>query len=297
MDIYTIIFLALAVFVFLRLRSVLGQRTGRSRIPVTGILLTLTAVALGAVCFDLGRDHWYQAINGPVIDRYAFVFFLVGYSILELLWSLWGKKDRNGPRYLTEILLTLAPAAVVCGLLYAASQGKWYSALKAAVTSVTSISGPARVVDGDTVVVGILLAMALCMGAALVLSFLHWNEWKAQRINPGPLHPKEAQSNPGPLHPKAQRVDPGFEREEWKAQKPGQGDGLKKAKPLDGLLRDHPSQRKADDPGIEREFNNVFMTTSKEGKQALIKRWMDRKKCDREEAMRLAIEELRRDNR
>ncbi|MGB3445797.1 MAG: calcium-binding protein, partial [Xanthobacteraceae bacterium] len=28
MDIYTIIFLALAVFIFLRLRNVLGQRTG-----------------------------------------------------------------------------------------------------------------------------------------------------------------------------------------------------------------------------------------------------------------------------
>ena len=51
------------------------------------------------------------------------------------------------------------------------------------------------------------------------------------------------------------------------------------------------------DPRIEHEFNKVFMTTSKEGKQALIKRWTDRKKCDREEAMRLAIEELRRDNR
>ena len=73
-----------------------------------------------------------------------------------------------------------------------------------------------------------------------------------------------------------------------KAQKPGQGDHLKKAKLLDGLLRDHP---------IEREFNKVFMTTSKEGKQALINRWTDRKKCDREEAMRLAVEELRRDNR
>ena len=113
--------------------------------------------------------------------------------------------------------------------------------------------------------------MALLAGAALVLSFLQWRDWKAQ--------------------------------------KPRQSDGLKKAKPLDGLLRDHPSQRKADDPGllhqkaqqvdpgIEREFNKVFMTTSKEGKQALIKRWTDRKKCDREEAMRLAIEELRRDNR
>src|ERR1700751_5562446 len=32
-DIYTIIFLALAVLIFLRLRSVLGQRTGRERPP------------------------------------------------------------------------------------------------------------------------------------------------------------------------------------------------------------------------------------------------------------------------
>ena len=54
-----------------------------------------------------------------------------------------------------------------------------------------------------------------------------------------------------------------------KAQKPGQGDHLE-AKLLDGLLRDHP---------IEREFNKVFMTTSKEGKRAPIK--TDRKKCDR----------------
>jgi len=32
-DIYTIIFLVLAIFIFLRLRSVLGQRTGRERPP------------------------------------------------------------------------------------------------------------------------------------------------------------------------------------------------------------------------------------------------------------------------
>ena len=38
------------------------------------------------------------------------------------------------------------------------------------------------------------------------------------------------------------------------------------------------------------------MKTSKEGKQALIERWIDRKKCSREEAMRLAVDELRRDN-
>ncbi len=34
-DIYTIIFLALAVFIFIRLRIVLGQRTGRERPPTT----------------------------------------------------------------------------------------------------------------------------------------------------------------------------------------------------------------------------------------------------------------------
>lgn len=40
MDIYTIIFLALAVFIFLRLRSVLGQRTGQERRPVTRDVLS-----------------------------------------------------------------------------------------------------------------------------------------------------------------------------------------------------------------------------------------------------------------
>jgi endonuclease YncB( thermonuclease family) len=59
-DIYTIIFLALTVLIFLRLRSVLGQRSHqRRRIPVTGILLTLTAAALGAVFFDVGGAKRY----------------------------------------------------------------------------------------------------------------------------------------------------------------------------------------------------------------------------------------------
>jgi hypothetical protein len=51
------------------------------------------------------------------------------------------------------------------------------------------------------------------------------------------------------------------------------------------------------DPQIEREFNRVFTMTSKEGKEALIKRWTDKKQCGRGEAMRLAVEEWRRDNR
>ena len=53
----------------------------------------------------------------------------------------------------------------------------------------------------------LLAAMALLAGAALVLSFLHWKEWRER--------------GSGPVY-------------------------LGKAKPLDRLLRDHPSQRKAD---------------------------------------------------
>jgi endonuclease YncB( thermonuclease family) len=88
-DIYTIIFAALAVFIILRLRSVLGQRTGSEGPPyLTGILLTLTAAALGAVIFDVGGTKWY-----PV--------------------------------------LATAPST----------------------TAAPTISGPARVIDGDTVVV------------------------------------------------------------------------------------------------------------------------------------------------
>jgi hypothetical protein len=51
------------------------------------------------------------------------------------------------------------------------------------------------------------------------------------------------------------------------------------------------------DAEIERDFHNVFRTASPEGKEAVIKRWMDRMKCDRLEAMRLAVEEWRWHNR
>ena len=77
-DIYTIIFAALAVVVCLRLYSVLGQHTGSGY--VTGILLAVTAAALGVVVFDVGGAKWFPAqanvpstaptISGParVID-------------------------------------------------------------------------------------------------------------------------------------------------------------------------------------------------------------------------------------
>jgi hypothetical protein len=50
------------------------------------------------------------------------------------------------------------------------------------------------------------------------------------------------------------------------------------------------------DPRTEHEFNKVFMTTHKEGKEALIKHWTD-KGLSRGKAMQQAIYDWRRDNR
>ena len=68
MDIYTIIFAALAVVVCLRLYSVLGQHTGSGY--VTGILLAVTAAALGVVVFDVGGAKWFPAQATVGLDRF-----------------------------------------------------------------------------------------------------------------------------------------------------------------------------------------------------------------------------------
>lgn len=60
MDIYTIIFLALAVFIFLRLRNVLGQRTGNERPPFDRAARN---VLHGA------QDNNVVPIPGTVIDQ------------------------------------------------------------------------------------------------------------------------------------------------------------------------------------------------------------------------------------
>ncbi|WP_439395184.1 thermonuclease family protein [Bradyrhizobium sp. PMVTL-01] len=96
MDIYTVIFAALAIFICLRLRSVLGQPSERqysaflNRVSVIAVLLAVLLIVVGEV------PAWVKAHHGVVITRF---------------------QDRN----------TNAPK--------------------------TTISGPARVVDGDTVAV------------------------------------------------------------------------------------------------------------------------------------------------
>ena len=58
--------------------------------------------------------------------------------------------------------------------------------------------------------------------------------------------------------------------------------------------RSAPNARRSE---IERDFARVFAMTSAQGKEGLIRRWMARTGCDRTEAMRLATEEWRQDNR
>ncbi len=60
-DIYTIIFLALAVFIFLRLRNVLGQRTGNERPP------PYDRAARNVV--QAAQDNNLVPMQGPVIDQ------------------------------------------------------------------------------------------------------------------------------------------------------------------------------------------------------------------------------------
>jgi predicted lipid-binding transport protein (Tim44 family) len=57
-DIYTIIFLALAVFIFLRLRSVLGQRTGEERQPFDRAARDMVSPA---------KDNNVVPLPGPVV--------------------------------------------------------------------------------------------------------------------------------------------------------------------------------------------------------------------------------------
>lgn len=60
MDIYTIIFLALAVFIFLRLRNVLGQRTGSERPPYDRVTRDVAPT---------GNDNNVVRMPGTAVDQ------------------------------------------------------------------------------------------------------------------------------------------------------------------------------------------------------------------------------------
>ena len=129
----------------------------------------------------------------------------------------------------------------------------------------------------------LLTAIALLAGAVLVWRFL---PRKAQRADAGLLHQKPQGVDPELLHQKAQRE---FLHRLFQGVEPGHQKAPRQKAPKQKAPKIGPR--------IEHEFSRLFMTTSKEGKEALIKRWMARQKCSRLEAMRLAVEEWRRENR
>ena len=68
MDTYSFVFVALAVFFFL-VRSVLRQRTGSERPPVTDTLLyrlSMIAAVLGAVLYVANKAQWHAAIEAAL---------------------------------------------------------------------------------------------------------------------------------------------------------------------------------------------------------------------------------------
>ena len=154
------------------------------------------------------------------MDTYTIIFAALAIFICLSLYSVLGQRTGSErPFQVSAFVYRLSViAAVLCAVNYVAYEVGWNAAIKARATAITTISGPSHVIHGDTAVV--LLATALFLGAALVLSFLHWKDWKEQN------------------------------------------EGLKKAKPLDGLLRDHPSQRKAY-PGSDQraqQRRRIFVT-------------------------------------
>ena len=112
------------------------------------------------------------------MDPYIIIFATLAVVTCFCLYSVLGQRTGSErPFRISAFTYRLSMIAfVLCTVNYVAYSAKWYAAIAARVTP---ISGPARAVDGYIVVV--LLAMALFLGAALVLSFLHWKEWKAQK--------------------------------------------------------------------------------------------------------------------
>jgi hypothetical protein len=121
----------------------------------------------------------------------------------------------------------------------------------------------------------VLTGFALLASAALLVSLLRG---KVKKIDPKLAHQQPQRVAPELQHQKAQR------------------EFLQRL--LEGAEQKRPPRKpRTVDKRIEHEFNRLFMTTTKAGKEALIERWVARQKCGRLEAMRLAIDEWRRENR
>jgi hypothetical protein len=103
------------------------------------------------------------------VDTYTIIFAALAVVVCLRLYSVLGQRTGSErPFPVSALDYRLAMIAVVLGTVnYVAYQAKWYAAIEARVTPI----GSAPAVGGDIVIVGILSAMALLAGAALVLIF------------------------------------------------------------------------------------------------------------------------------
>jgi hypothetical protein len=58
-----------------------------------------------------------------------------------------------------------------------------------------------------------------------------------------------------------------------------------------------PAGLVGDDPQVVREFKNVFFNRTQVDRERIISFWVKRSRCSRGEAMRLAVEDWRKDQR
>jgi endonuclease YncB( thermonuclease family) len=121
------------------------------------------------------------------VDPYIIIFAVLAVVPCLCLYSVLGQRaGSERPFRISAFTYRLSMIAfVLFAVNYVAYEAKWYAAIAARVTP---ISSAARPFDGDIVtIMGILVAMAVLLGAALVLSFLHWKEWKGH-AKPGDVH-------------------------------------------------------------------------------------------------------------
>ena len=111
-DIYTIIFLALAVFIFLRLRSVLGQRTGRERPPYDPYAprdAVRGATAMGWIGFNCSLPHKVALIE--LLDELAESARLIGAVNCAVRRNgIWIGENTDGQGVLASLRTVADPA-------------------------------------------------------------------------------------------------------------------------------------------------------------------------------------------
>ena len=110
-DTYSIVFLALAVFFFL-VRSVLRQRTGSERSPVTDTIfyrLSMIAAVLGAVFYVANKAQWYSVLEAAITPVAAPTVAAPAASAPVVADSVPIYPTNNGTSAMIDVVLGIQP--------------------------------------------------------------------------------------------------------------------------------------------------------------------------------------------